>query len=131
MVRHCGPASATVRIDGHEQKISGGRCVRSRAGFVFNVGSSVVDLNASPQARAAVPYVGIVAGDTPGALASARDVSGDGTWGADTVVLSVTAGHLSPLLTDRSLTLTDGRSAGTFRGRSADGHEVSGSFQCR
>jgi hypothetical protein len=107
----CGPAKATVRINGQTVSYKGGQCTKSLAGFSINIGTVVLGaLKQKPE------YLGITVKATAGAH----------TDGA--VAVNHAGKGLAVLGT---VTLKAGLKAGTFTGKVFGAPtRVSGSFTC-
>jgi len=118
----CGPASTTLTAANSKVTIKGGECTPTKDYFTINIGTVV--LGASKKTHP--DYFGITVGKTPGSTGKAAGK--DGTY-KDGVVSVVSKGK-SFSLTKSSITLKNGRTAGTFSGTSFEGGKVSGSFRC-
>jgi hypothetical protein len=117
----CGPATATVHVGGHVVTLQGGNCERTSQSLVVNIGSAPLGHTGQP-----VPnYFGLDLGRING---SGSPASRDGTYQA--FVLSIAVAGKSYILAAPKVTLTGGRTRGTFAGAVLTGGTVSGSFAC-
>lgn len=129
VVAHCGPATGQFKYQGKITKVSPGTCQVSQGAWVLNLGSTVVDPKASQKKRAAIAYLGIVAGKpNPGATKApnlakipAKNilVTFHGGGVADSIVVGKA----------RVKFAADG-SSGSFAGPTLKGQKVTGKFNC-
>jgi hypothetical protein len=108
----CGPAKATVRVNGKTVSYKGGECSKSSFGWSINIGTVVLgNLKNKPE------YLGITA------------AAKAGTQTKGTVAV-VHAGK-SLAVTSSTITLKSGLKSGTFSGKGFGAStRVSGSFSC-
>jgi hypothetical protein len=108
----CGPATATVHINGKTVLYKGGECSKSSFGWSINIGTVVLgNLSKKPE------YFGITAKATAGAQSNGA-------------VAVVHAGK-SLAVTGSAITLKAGLRSGTFSGKVFGAPtRVSGSFTC-
>ena len=108
----CGPATATVHINGKTILYKGGQCSKSSFGWSINIGTVVLgSLAKKPE------YFGITAASKPG-------TQGNGA-------VAVVHGGKSLAVTGSTITLRAGLKSGTFSGKVFGAPtRVSGSFSC-
>jgi len=125
----CGPAKATVKVNGKTYKFKGGSCIKTSKYVNLNIGTVV--LGAKKQK---VPYMSILVGAYPGANPGTPAASKDGTYGGGLVVVRYkgNAWDLNGFDKDVKVTLKNKRSAGTFTGSThfVPRIKVTGSFSC-
>ena len=125
----CGPAKATVRVNGKTYALKGGSCLKT--GKYVNVNIGTVVLGAKSQKP---PYFSIVVGAYPGANAGTPSAPKDGTYGGGLVVVRVKgkSWDLNGFDKDVKITLKKNRTAGTFTGSThfSPRTRVTGSFSC-
>lgn len=108
----CGPAKATLRINGRTVVYKGGQCSKSFVGFEVNIGTVVIgNLKKKPE------YFGLVAKPKAG-------TSGDGT-------LAVNHAGKGAAVLKATITLKPGLKSGTFSGKVfGEPTPITGSFTC-
>jgi hypothetical protein len=125
----CGPAKATVRVNGKTYALKGGSCLKTGKYVNLNIGTVV--LGAKSQK---LPYFSILVGAYPGANAGTPAAPKDGTYGGGLVVVRVKgkAWDLNGFDKDVKITLKKNRTAGTFTGSThfSPRIKVTGSFSC-
>jgi hypothetical protein len=125
----CGPAKATVKVQGKTYSFKGGSCTKT--GKYVNVNIGTVVLGAAKQKQ---PYFSVLVGAYPGANPGTRAAPKDGTYGGALVVVrSNSKGwDLNGFDKDVKVTLKKNRSAGTFTGSThfSPRIKVTGSFSC-
>jgi hypothetical protein len=107
----CGPAKATVQVNGKTVSYKGGQCSKSSFGWSINIGTVVLgNLQGKPE------YFGITAGAKPGTQSNGA-------------VAVVHAGK--SLAVTGTITLKAGLRSGTFSGKVFGAPtRVTGSFSC-
>jgi len=108
----CGPAKATLRIGTRTYQFAGGECVRTAKMFLLNIGT--ITLGATPKSR----YFGSLV--SPAAH--------DGTF--TNQVISWQVPGKGGGLAGAKVTLSGGRTKGTFSGPVIGGGTGSGTFTC-
>ena len=108
----CGPAKATVHLNGKTVAYKGGQCSTSPAGWTINIGTVVLGTVKSPP-----EYFGVTAKAKPGSQpnqAVAVDHAGKGY-----------------AITQNTVTLNPGLHSGTFKGTAfGSSSPVTGTFSC-
>ena len=119
----CGPAAATVHAGGKTFTIRQGSCDKGAKYLSVNIGTVVIGKTTKPKPE----YFGLSIGKVPylGGVA----VSKDGTYHSGIVALDH-AGKGYGLRAQAKVTLTNGRSRGTFSATMLTGGVVTGSFRC-
>lgn len=119
----CGPARATAIVDGNKFTFKGGACQRAKKYVTLNIGTVVLGSTSKPRPE----YMGITVGQTP---AGGKPAPKDGTY--DDAVVSFVHKHKGYPIGNASVTLTNGRTRGTFTGQLAgNGSPVTGTFRCK
>lgn len=121
----CGPATATLRVGGKEYTFRNGACERKPLYFDVNIG--VVSL--VPGKKGHTTYFGLVVGRAPGFGPSVPAAGKDGSYSGATIAIDV-KGTGYALRSDSILKLRNGRTAGSFAGKTFDGKAVTGTFRC-
>jgi hypothetical protein len=119
----CGPATATLHVRGKTFTIHQGSCDKGAKYLSINIGEIVLGTSSKPKPD----YFGLDIGKLPylGGVA----VSKDGTFHSGVVALDH-AGKGYALRGQAKVTLTNGRSRGTFSATLLTGGVVTGSFRC-
>jgi hypothetical protein len=126
----CGPAKATVKVNGKTFTFTNGTCARTSKYFYLNMGTEIFGVAKQKQ-----PYFGVLAGQYPGSNPGTKPSPKDGTYTGGLVVVrwqnkayDLNGGA------DKSvkITLRKGRTAGTFTGTTFESPKVkvTGSFTC-
>jgi hypothetical protein len=119
----CGSAAATVRASGKTFTIRNGSCQKTSSYFSIGIGEFVIGRSTKPEPEA----FGVDVGREPGA--TGPTAGKDGVYhGADVAVTHAGKGYA--LRGNATVTLTHGRTRGTFRASLLDGGTVTGSFAC-
>jgi hypothetical protein len=122
-VRFCGSATATVKVAGRAIVYRGGSCERRAAYLAVNIGSMIPG---APMGTKGLPqYFGLAAGRMFGVGAPAPR---DGSYSGQTLAFINHGDRSASFSVD--VTLSDGRTRGTFTGRLLGGERVSGTFRC-
>ncbi len=121
----CGPATATVRVGGKAYTFRNGVCERRPLYFDVNIG--VVSL--VPGKKGSTTYFGLVVGRAPGFGPNVPAAGKDGSYSGATIAIDV-RGAGTALRADSVVKLRNGRTAGSFAGKTFDGKPVSGTFRC-
>lgn len=119
----CGPGSATATVGGKTFAFKGGNCVKTKKYLTINLGTIVLGQTSKKRPE----YFGITVGKTP---LGGTPAPKDGTYSGDAVAFV----HLNKGygVGGSSVTLTNGRTRGTFTGKTFSGQiPVSGSFRCK
>ena len=117
----CGPAQATVKVDGRSFTLKGGACDAGSGFLTINLGTIVI----GKTSRTKPDYFGITVGD----VAGGEPAAGDGVY-TDGVV-SYVRKHRSASLSQASVTLKGKRTRGSFSGTLVpSGKPVTGTFHC-
>ena len=119
----CGPATATVHTGGKTFTIRQGSCERGAKYLSINIGEIVLGTSSKPKPE----YFGLSIGKLP--YLGGGAVSRDGTYHTGVVALDH-AGKGYALRAQAKVTLTNGRSRGTFSATQLTGGVVTGSFRC-
>lgn len=119
----CGPAVANVHADGKKFSIRKGSCEKTSSYVSVNIGTVVLGATKKKQPE----YFGLLVGRSLGL--SGPTAGKDGTY-HNGIVGVVHAGKGYALRANATVTLSKGRSHGTFRATSIDGSTVTGSFTC-
>lgn len=120
----CGPAKATVKTGGKTFKFSQGSCDKTSTYFDVNIGTVVLGTPNKPKPN----YFGLVIGKTFGT--SGPPAGKDGTY-KNGVVAVVYASKGYAIRADmNTITLTNGRSKGSFKAVTLEGKSVTGTFSC-
>jgi hypothetical protein len=119
----CGSASATVHADGKTFTIREGSCEKGPDYLSINIGEVVLGTTNKPKPE----YFGLNIGKLP--YIGGAPASKDGTYHTGQVAV-VHAGKGYPIRAQDTVTLSNGRSRGTFRATTLTGGVVSGSFAC-
>lgn len=119
----CGSASATVHARGKTFTIRQGSCDKGAKYLAVNIGEIIIGTSTKPKPE----YFGLEIGKIP--YLGGTAVSRDGTYHSG-VVAVVHAGKGYALRGQAKVTLTNGRSRGTFSATSLSGGVVTGSFRC-
>jgi len=119
----CGPATATVQAGGKTFTIRQGSCDKGAKYLSINIGEIVLGTSTKPKPE----YFGLSIGKLPflGGVA----VSRDGTYHSGVVALDHN-GKGYALRAQAKVTLTNGRTRGTFSATQLTGGVVTGSFRC-
>ncbi len=120
----CGPAQVTLQMGTDTLTFTGGKCARTSKYFTINVGSALIGSGGADPGRA---YFGIAIGRFPGQTGGPT-AGKDGSYPTTIGFNSTTMRYL---ILGAKVTLTDGRTRGTFSGGlERGGGTVSGSFTC-
>lgn len=119
----CGPATATVHAGGKTFTIRQGSCDKGAKYVSVNIGEIVLGKTSKPKPE----YFGLNIGKIP--YLGGAPASHDGTYHSG-VVAVVHAGKGYGLRAQARVTLTNGRSRGTFSATVLTGGVVTGSFRC-
>jgi hypothetical protein len=119
----CGSATATVLVGGKTVRFSGGECERGPAYLSINIGTVVLGTTSKPKPE----YFGLLVGKAP--IVGGTPAAHDGTFKPQALTFDH-AGKGYPVL-QSSVTLTNGRTRGTFTGTVLGSNaRVRGSFRC-
>ena len=128
----CGPAKATLTINGRPLTIRNGVCERHRTYFLVNIGTAVPGGRGRPR----IPYFGLIMGRSP--AYAEPPVTKPGTYRRGTI--TITGRGLQVDLHDEAdlrITLGEGLRSGTFSATKpgspiygTPGYSVKGSFAC-
>lgn len=118
----CGPARAAVNLGGTIVKFKPGECQKTTKYVTVNIGTIVL----GPTSKKKPEYFGLTVGQTP---AGGKPAPKDGTYDGATIAFEhKNKGHA---LGNATVTLTNGRTRGTFTGTIAGQQgQVTGSFRC-
>jgi hypothetical protein len=119
----CGSASAKVSAGGKTFATKGGSCTKTSGSLTVNIGEIVLGSSSKPKPD----YFGLTVGRE--AVGVGPAAGKDGVYHGAVVAL-VHAGKGYALRGNATVTLTGGRSHGTFKASSLDGGNVTGSFAC-
>jgi hypothetical protein len=119
----CGPATATVRVDGKTFTFTQGNCVKTANYVSVNVGVLVL----AQKARRQPNYFGLDIGRIPGS--GSPPARKDGSYRSGTV-LTVEYANTSYDVLAGVATLKGNRSRGTVHGKTLGGQTLSGTFAC-
>jgi len=119
----CGPAKASIHAGGKTFSIRGGACDKTSGWLAVNIGEVVIGQTAKTKPE----YFGLAVGR--GAVGSGPVASKDGVYHS-AVVGFVHQGTGPALRGNATVTLSHGRTRGTFSATSLDGDTVTGSFSC-
>jgi hypothetical protein len=119
----CGSATATVHAGGKTFTIRQGSCDKGAKYVSVNIGEIVLGKTSKPKPE----YFGLNIGKIP--YLGGAPASHDGTYHSG-VVAVVHAGKGYGLRAQARVTLTNGRSRGTFSATVLTGGVVTGSFRC-
>jgi hypothetical protein len=119
----CGSATATVHAGSKTFTIRQGSCEKGAKYLSINIGEIVI----GQTSKAKPEYFGLNIGKVP--FLGGAPASHDGTYHSG-VVAVVHAGKGYALRAQAKVTLTNGRSRGTFSATALTGGVVTGSFRC-
>src|SRR3954471_6614678 len=119
----CGPATATVHARGKTFTIRQGSCEKRAKYLSINIGEVVIGTSSKTKPE----YFGLSIGKLP--FVGGTPVSRDGTYRSGVVALDH-AGKGYALRAQAKVTLTNGRTRGTFSATQLTGGVVTGSFKC-
>ena len=119
----CGPATATVHARGKTYTIRQGSCEKGAKYLSINIGEVVIGTSSKSKPE----YFGLSIGKLP--FLGGTPVSRDGTYRSGVVALDH-AGKGYALRAQAKVTLTIGRTRGTFSATQLTGGVVTGSFKC-
>jgi hypothetical protein len=119
----CGPATATVHTGGKTFTIRQGSCEKGAKYLSINVGEIVIGTSTKPKPE----YFGLSIGKLP--FLGGSPASHDGTYRSGVVAVDH-AGKGYALRAQAKVTLTNGRTRGTFSATQLTGGVVTGSFHC-
>jgi hypothetical protein len=119
----CGPATATVHARGKTFTIRQGSCEKGAKYLSINIGEVVIGTSSKSKPE----YFGLSIGKLP--FLGGTPVSRDGTYRSGVIALDH-AGKGYALRAQAKVTLTNGRTRGTFSATQLTGGVVTGSFKC-
>jgi hypothetical protein len=120
----CGPATASLTINGKPAKFSQGSCAKTSKYFSINIGTVVLGTTKKPKPDYFGMNVGQVLGDT-----SVPAAGHDGTYSKG-VVLAFDYNGKGSAVTTATVKLQGSRTHGTFVGKTLLNEVVKGSFHC-
>lgn len=131
----CGPAQATVAVGEITIEFTRGTCDVGTDYLTANFGSAAVDAGVGEGALdAPVRWLGILIGRYPASAGDALPVTADGTY--HDAVVTLVLPHAEYLVDDKTVVLTDARTAGEVVGTAFEASrpgtplEIRGTFTC-